>query len=342
MTEPPRPNLDHDRQVRIYRAPDPRPFQSLWVTIGLLAVLPGIAAAFLRLVPPADDATGMTAAFIPYAMIADLIAFVCFGIALVRARQRVVLAIMTGLSALLLILQLVWVGPQFVADPRPVTTRPFTVISLNMKNGSADVEQIRSVAERADVVILVEVTPTAYQSVRTALRPQFPQVVPSKVEAGNESMILSRYPLADARKLASTNPQWSAATRIPGIGEVNLIAAHPCNPLCGQGLWTREHRRLLRRAERLDNRPEFLAGDFNATVDHGVMRRMARHGFVSGTDITGAGWMPTYPADGKVLPPLIQIDQVLVNDRLTVTSIDRFRVDGTDHFGLIARLAGTR
>ena len=341
MTEPVPGTDDHDHRVRVYRSPDPRPFQSLFVTIGLLAVLPGIAAAVLRLIPPADDATGMTASFIPYLMIADLIAFVCFAIALIRGRQRLVLAIMTGLSALLLILQLIWVGPQFVANPRPVTTKPFTVISLNMKNGSADVGQLRHVAQRADLVILVEVTPTAYQSVRSALQPRFPQVVPSQIDAGNQSMILSRYPLSEARKLASTNPQWSAAARIPDLGEVNLIAAHPCNPLCAKGSWIKEHRRLLHRAEQLDNRPEFLAGDFNATMDHGAMRRMTKHGFVSGTDITGAGWMPTYPSDGRILPPLIQIDQVLVNDRLTVTSIDRFRVDGTDHLGLIARLAGT-
>ncbi|QDP96115.1 endonuclease/exonuclease/phosphatase family protein [Microlunatus elymi] len=341
MTDPARPRLEPDHHVRVYRSPAPRPYQALLVSIGALAVIPGIVAAFMRLVPPADDASGMTASFIPYGMIADLIALVCFAIALVRGRQRVVLAIMTGLSALLLILQLVWIGPQFVANPRPVTTEPFTVISLNTELGSVDVPQLRKISEQADVVILVEVTPTAYRTIKDALQPRFPDVVPSTIEANNESMILSRYPLRDARKLESTNPQWSAEAMIPQLGQVNLIAAHPCNPLCGHGHWTSEHRALLHRAEQLDHRPEFLAGDFNATADHGPMRRLARHGFVSGTDITGAGWMPTYPANRRIVPPLIQIDHVLVNDRLTVTSIDRFKIAGTDHLGLIARLAGT-
>jgi endonuclease/exonuclease/phosphatase (EEP) superfamily protein YafD len=223
-----------------------------------------------------------------------------------------------------------------------VTGRPFTLISLNMKWGQADVDQIRSQARDADIVVLVEVTPTAFATVRSRLGQRFPYAVPNQITMGNQSLILSRHPLTDARPLPSTNQQWTASTTVPGTGKINVIAAHPCNPLCGKDQWRTEHAALLQRAEELDDGPEVIAGDFNATDDHGPMRAMARHGFISATDITGAGWMPTYPADHRIMPPLIEIDHVLVNRRLTALSIKTFRVAGTDHLGLIARLAGSR
>lgn len=331
-----------DRSNRIWSNPEPRRFQTLWFGIGLLALLPGLTAAFLYLVPPTDDGSALTASFIPYGMIADLIAVTFFGIALIRARRRFALAVLTLVSVLLLILQLIWIGPQFRANPRPVGSRPFTLVSLNMKWGGADVGQIRTEAANADLVVLVEVTPTAFASVRSQLSSRFPYTVPDRITSGNQSLILSRHPLTDGQPLPSTNLQWTAATTVPGVGRINVIAAHPCNPLCGGQKWSREHAALLQRAEQLDNAPEVIAGDFNATDDHGPMRAMADHGFVSATDITGAGWMPTYPSDSRVFPPLIEIDHVLVNSRLTALSIKTFRVDGTDHLGLITRLASTR
>jgi endonuclease/exonuclease/phosphatase (EEP) superfamily protein YafD len=325
----------------IWGGPEPRRFQGLWFAIALVAIFPGVAAASLYLLPPKDDASALTASFIPYGMIADLISLVFFGIVLVRANRRLAVGVLTMISALLLTLQLIWIMPVFVPNPRPVDSRPFTVMSLNTKLGGANVDQVRRQAQRADVVVLVEVTPGAYWSLRSALAERFPNIVPAGIPTGTQSVILSRYPLTETRELRSENPQWSAATTIPGVGPVNLIAAHPCNPLCGGEHWRKEHTALRHRAEDLDRRPEVIAGDFNATDDQVPMRKLVDHGFVSAADITGAGWMPTFPSDSRIFPPLINIDHVLVNHRLTALSISTFRVDGTDHLGLLARLAGT-
>lgn len=331
-----------DMSSRIWTNPEPRRFQALWVGIGLIAVIVGLAAASLYLVPPTDDTTAMSASFIPYGLPIDMIATIFFGIALVRARRRLVVGVLTMISVILLILQVIWIAPQFVADPRPVTSRPFTMISLNMKWGLANVGQLRAEAQKASLVVLVEVTPTAFKSVRSQLGHRFPYSVPDQITTGNQSLILSRYPLTDPRPLISTNQQWTASTTMPGIGRLNVIAAHPCNPLCGGHKWSREHAALLQRAEQLDNAPEVVAGDFNAIDDHGPMRAMYAHGFTSAADITGAGWMPTYPSDSRFYPPMLGIDHVLVNSRLTALSIGTFRIEGTDHLGLIARLAGSR
>ena len=45
----------------------------------------------LRVVPPTDDATALIAAFIPYGLLAYLLAFVCLVVASARARRRAVL-----------------------------------------------------------------------------------------------------------------------------------------------------------------------------------------------------------------------------------------------------------
>ena len=97
---------------------------------------------------------------------------------------------------------------------------------------------------------------------------------------------------------------------------------HPCNPYCGGGRWATEHR-ALRNAVAADlERPTIVAGDFNAVDDHGPMQQLRGLGLKSATDVLGAGWLPTYPANRR-FPPLLPIDHVLVNDQLTATSITR-------------------
>ena len=73
------------------------------------------------------------------------------------------------------------------------------------------------------------------------------------------------------------------------------------------------------RGRREPGRPLIVAGDFNAVDDHGPMRALTHDGLESATDIVGAGWLPTYPANRR-FPPLIPIDHVLVNKLLTASS----------------------
>jgi endonuclease/exonuclease/phosphatase (EEP) superfamily protein YafD len=69
------------------------------------------------------------------------------------------------------------------------------------------------------------------------------------------------------------------------------------------------------------------------------MQALRRLGLKSATDVAGAGWLPTYPAD-RPLPPLLPIDHVMINKGLTATSVTSFAISGTDHRGLFATLAG--
>jgi endonuclease/exonuclease/phosphatase (EEP) superfamily protein YafD len=83
-----------------------------------------------------------------------------------------------------------------------------------------------------------------------------------------------------------------------------------------------------------------VAGDFNAVGDHGPMQALQRAGPKNATDVVGAGWLPTYPAN-RSFPPLLPIDHVMINKDLTATSVTSFTVAGSDHRGLLATLALT-
>ena len=320
----------------------PRPGTAAFVVAGLFFAVPGLAMSFLRIVPPRDDATALLAAFIPYGMIGYAVALLCFGVGLLMARRRTGLLVVTAIVTALLALQLSWMAPFFIPDKRAATTEPFTVFSLNMYQGQADPSQIAQQTATADVAILVEVTPSALHALKGFLwDARFPYSVGDVADGVSGTAIYSRFPLSDTASLPPTSfQQYVTTAKAPGITRLRIIAAHPCNPYCGHGLWASEHAVLQSSVDENLDEPLMVVGDLNAVDDHGPMRALRRAGMKSATDVIGAGWLPTYPAN-RLLPPLLPIDHVLINDKLTATSISTVQIDGTDHLGLVTTVAGT-
>lgn len=317
--------------------------QGLLLTIAGLALIPAVTATVLRVVPPTDDPTALIAAFIPYGLLAYLLAFVCLVIASARARRRAVLLSITSLVLILISAHVAWLAPLFVADARPATTAEFTLLSFNIRNGSADLATLSAQAEQADIVILIETTPPALKALKRDGNwdQRFPYAIGDPRDDMSNTAIYSRLPLGAGTLLGRTSfQQWDTTVEVPQIGSVRLLAVHPCNPYCGGGRWATEHL-ALRAAVAADlQRPTIVAGDFNAVNDHGPMQQLRGLGLKSATDIVGAGWQPTYPANRR-FPPLMPIDHVLVNDQLTATSITTLQNKDSDHLGLLAVLAGT-
>jgi endonuclease/exonuclease/phosphatase (EEP) superfamily protein YafD len=317
-------------------------FQQLLFTIAGLALLPALAATGMRLFPPSDDASAQVAAFIPYGLLGYLLALGCLLAALARARHRLAPGVITVVVAILTACHLAWLGPLFVDDHRAAGTPKFRLMSLNMFNGEADSGQVAERAEKADVVILVEATPDALRALeRYGWDKRFPYSVGDPRNNFSNTAVYSRFPLSRSSQIGDTSfEQWVTTVRIPRVGGIRLMAVHPCNPYCGDDRWSSEHR-LLRRTV-IDNidRPLVVAGDFNAVDDHGPMQALQRAGLKSATDVAGAGWLPTYPAN-RSFPPLLPIDHVMINKDLTATSVTSFTVAGSDHRGLLATLALT-
>jgi endonuclease/exonuclease/phosphatase (EEP) superfamily protein YafD len=212
-----------------------------------------------------------------------------------------------------------------------------------MSRSDSDSKEVAERAAQADVVILVETTPAAL----TALQPfgwdeRFRYSVGAPKGDFADTAVYSRFPLSRSTLIGGTTfQQWVTTVHVSNVGGIRLIAVHPCNPFCDGDRWTAEHQ-MLREAviDNLDQRL-VVVGDFNAVDDHGPMQALQRVGLKSATDVAGAGWLPTYPAN-RPIPPLLPIDHVLITKDLTATSVTSFAVSGSDHRGLLTTLAAVR
>ena len=320
--------------------------QGWLVTLGLLALVPALVATVVRVAPPVDDGPALLASFIPYGLVFWLPALLLIGVAAVRARRsgafaRISLLLLTLFALVGLLTALVWQGPAFVSDRRPVTTDPLRVASLNVRAGSADLNEVVDQTAGADVVTFVEAPPDWVDALPLDFREAFPYAVGAPLQSTSGSIIFSRYPITSSEALPTSSfQQWSTVVDTPQLGPLRVVAVHPCNPFCGPGLWTAEHTELRHWLARQDDTPTVVAGDFNAVDDHGPMRDLYADGWRSAADLAGAGYVRTYPADQRI-PPLIGIDHMIVNDRLTATAFSTFDVPGTDHLGVRAVIAGT-
>lgn len=317
--------------------------QALLLTLAGLLAAPGVVSTVLYLVPPTDDATALVAAFLGYGVLAYAGALLSLLVALLRARRKRRLAVVAGLVALLTVGHLAWLGPLFVPDGRPAATRSFTLLTLNAYAGSADPAAVARLAETADIVVLVETTAALQQELAAeGFDERLPYAVGDPRDEGSNTAVFSRFRLGRGTLVGpSSFAQWSVPVEVPDLGLVRLLAVHPCNPYCGGGRWYSEHERLRRVVADHGEGPLVVAGDFNAVDGHGPMQRLRRLGLRSATDLTGGGWVPTYPAD-RTVPPLLPIDHVLVNSALTVTELTAATVPGTDHRGLLVTIAGTQ
>ena len=312
--------------------------------LGLLTAVPAAGATALRILSPTGDRMAKLAAFIPYGLVFWLPAAILLGAAALRSsRHRARGRFATGLLSLAaiagLVLALTWHAPAFIADSRPVTTRPLTVVSLNIAR-VAGMDALIRAAKGADVVVLAEADRTWVWALPDSFRQEFPYLAP--VDRVEGSVILSRHPVGSVQALpASSFQQWAAIVQTPQLGAVRVVAVHPCNPYCGRGLWRSEAERLRTWLDERDRSiPTVVAGDFNAVDDHHTMRALYADGFRSAAHLAGAGFVRTWPSDRR-FPPVIGIDHVLVDGPLTATAFDTFQVPRTDHLGIRAVIAGT-
>ncbi len=282
------------------------------------------------------------AAFIPYGAVAWLIAAVLFA-ALPRTRwiRAIALPCTVGLA-----LQLAWSAP-YVPHAAPTASgSPLRVLSVNLNFGKGDAAQLarQVTSERPDVLVLVEVQQPIVDALTAdgalAAYPYRVGNVPSGwsatgVESDEGTLVLSRTPITQLQRLATPNGQY--VVRVDAATPVTLVAARPRNMLLGLQAWRADSAAVADAARPHLSEPLVLAGDFNAVREHITLQRLLDLGLRDAAEQSGAGWQPTYPTH-DVLPPLLAIDHVLVNGRVTATAVRSFALDGTDHRGLVADL----
>jgi endonuclease/exonuclease/phosphatase family metal-dependent hydrolase len=207
---------------------------------------------------------------------------------------------------------------------------------------------VRTVASRhVDVLVLQEVTPTEATALdRTGVFESLPHHVGRPTPGPRGTMVFSRYPLEELEPLTLGNGGLDVrvvAPRRPGslARSFRLLAVHTQQPVVGPGGWRRDLGTLRARAEQaVDEGPTLVVGDFNATEDHALFRRILGEGLHDAAEEAGSGWQPTWPSywRGSSPWPLFAIDHVLTSDGFTAVATSTVEVPQSDHLALVVDL----
>ncbi|MBU2662071.1 endonuclease/exonuclease/phosphatase family protein [Actinoplanes bogorensis] len=228
-------------------------------------------------------------------------------------------------------------------DKGPAQGVPLTVMTSNMLFGRADAAAIVKLVTDRDVAVLAvqEFTSEGKQALADAgLGALLPYSSLADKPGAEGSGLYSRYPITSAGSTRNGGGFMQAygTVQVPGAGPVIVESAHPLAPYARSvlGQWRED----LLAEPRADNSatPRILLGDFNATLDHGPLRELIRHGYRDAADTTGQGLIGTWgPYDGDPIPP-VTIDHVLVDVRIGVRETSVHGIPRSDHRAVVAGL----
>ncbi len=307
-------------------------------TLGWLAGLTGALLVLLRAFPGVQlwhPLLTLAASFIPYGILAWLIAT----LALVFARRWWV-QLGSVLTVAALLLQLAWTRPYWPWQS-PTTDTDLTVMTQNTYYGWANPAEILAALDRyhPDIVVLSEATMQLkglFEDPRWQAQLPYHVGAPGQDWHSESLMVFSRAPLTP---LAGDDPaEHYRVLRVElASGPVSVIAVHADNPTDRFEGWVSDLAKVRAAASQLIG-PLVVLGDFNAVREHAPLRDLLSVGLTDAAEQAGAGFLPTYRAD-TWFPPLIRIDQILVEERLSASWMTSLPVRGTDHRGLVAGLA---
>ncbi|MFI0424736.1 endonuclease/exonuclease/phosphatase family protein [Spongiactinospora sp. 9N601] len=225
--------------------------------------------------------------------------------------------------------------PRMLPGAQPPARGPaLRVMTLNMWNGnvpiSALMEQVRRY--RPDVLTLQEVTgPVPERLAAEGMAGLLPYAYTLPEEDANGVAIYARHPMSEGRRLPGTGPgQAAAMVTMPDGRRVEIVSVHACAPSSGwrTACWEPSVRRLPGAGGPL----RVLAGDFNATLDHAVLRGLIATGYRDAADATGHGLTMTWPYhEQPFFFPKIAIDHVLADERIAVRDFRAVTLPGDDH-----------
>jgi endonuclease/exonuclease/phosphatase family metal-dependent hydrolase len=192
---------------------------------------------------------------------------------------------------------------------------------------------------RVDVLSVQELTPILDAALRTEGREELlPHAVAKPRGDSAGTALYSRFPLEEIPPPEPTRQDPSAARlRLPSGSTIEVFSLHPPAPTSGAAVaaWRRELEDMP--PARPSTRLRLLAGDFNATLDHPEFRALLATGYADAAERDGNGLRGTWP-QGRIVPPPVVIDHVLVDDRCAVSDSDVIAMEGSDHLAVLAVL----
>ena len=273
-------------------------------------------------------------AFTPYVLAGSLLALAAT--ALLRRWPATVVAALTVAALAACVL------PRALPDSEapPATGVPLRVMTANVLAGRASAATlVRLVTEdHVDVLAVQELTPafaTALGQAGMADVLAFKVLYPRPGVIG--SGVYSRFALRDDG--VRDNPyRYGQAKAVLIETGVMIESVHPVAPSEASSLpgWRRSL--THQPPATVDGPLRVLAGDFNATLDHSLLRSLIAGGYRDAADVMGEGLTGTWgPYDGDLIPP-VTLDRVLADRRIGVTSVEVFDLPGSDHRPVLAAL----
>ena len=232
------------------------------------------------------------------------------------------------------------VRPRRMPRPQPGASGPMLrVLTANLYFGRADPEVLVARVRQtgADVLFLQELTEDAVTRLKQAgLEDLMPHARLELWGGSRGSGIYSRFPLSEGPAVAPVYmAQPTALLELPDGGAVELICVHPVAPHPGRrgaARW-REDLAVLPPPGEL---PRVLAGDFNATLDHAMFRRVLGLGYADAARQTGDALTPTWGVPGR--GPVLTLDHVLADRSCAVLGYAVHFIPGSDHRAVYAEI----
>ncbi|MEV8266219.1 endonuclease/exonuclease/phosphatase family protein [Microbacterium sp. NPDC076911] len=303
----------------------------IWTAV---AVVISVGAAML----PYLDIRGISA--IPVAQ-----ALVPLGAVVLLLLGITSLAFRAWVAALVLLIGAVISGapaltPLHSAQASCETGAPLTVLSFNAKLAGASPTALAELVRKTEpnAVVLLETDETLIEAVLG--EHELAKVLPHRTRevspgAANGSVILSAYPLSLKENIPGSEfDQVSAVTTLPGGSKVRLAAVHPPPPVWQPNGWYSGIEDIAMWANQTPEARVVIAGDFNASFAHPVLRRMAS-GLRSAAEAAGPIPWATWPEE-KPVPAFTAIDHVFARGA-TPAGWDSFYVEGSDHRAVLAQ-----
>lgn len=311
-----------------------------WVMVAALA-LPALVLTVARLTQPDGSTYGIAAvAFAPWALplYAGLLVLAAVRLGVVRRLRDLALPVAV-VAAAGLAAHGWWYAPQVSgANPPPADgSTPVVVMSANLLLGTAGADGLLRLveSERPDLLVVQEVTPALLADLdRAGLDELLPHRVGEPGDGAVGTMAFARTELEDPARIGTSLGGWAFT-----MGGLRVLAVHPTYPV-DEGGWAADHEVLAATVEA--ERPDLLAGDFNATMDHAPMRALVDLGYRDAGELANEGWQPTWPAQGRfdhLGLPLAQIDHVLVGERLAALGQRTTDLPDSDHRVVVAEVA---
>ncbi|MDP3892543.1 endonuclease/exonuclease/phosphatase family protein [Nocardioides sp.] len=319
----------------------------------LLALLvPAVLLTGVRLAEPDGGTWIRVVSFTPLAMPAYTLILVLLLLRAARPGERGRRPWVAAAALVLVPLGLHgwWFAPQ-VSGGGPAAgpgTAAVTVMSANLARGAGDGTAVleAAVARDVDVLVLQEITPGGLREMEAAgLTSAFPFRAGEAGPGTAGTMILATGAVTDVEEIPTGFGGWVGTVDLETV-VVRVLGVHPRPPVGDAVAWREDHGLVLEatRSAVSGDLPVVLAGDLNATPDHAPLRALADAGVRSAAELGNSGWVATWPAEGhgrlipSFLPPLVQIDHVLVGDGWAADGVETVPVPGSDHRAVLARL----